>query len=120
MRKFVLTVALVAFATVVMRAPMADTAGMGATSTVSATSAMSAMSDVAHGADAPCVTEECPAMPPLGACLTVCVAVVALLAGIATTRRPLDSSRVRVASSPFVDQLSGSSIFRPPRLTPTR
>ena len=102
MRKVALVVvALVGLAVLPMRSPMGE---------------MSGMTGVGRAAETACRTVSCPSMPPPASCVTVCIAVVALLGGVAVTRRSLVSRRVRVSSSPFVDQLAGSSIFRPPRL----
>ena len=78
---------------------------------------MTGMTGVGRAAETACRTIDCPSMPLPASCLTVCIAVVALVVGVAVGRRSLLSGRVRVASSAFVDQLAASSIFRPPRLT---
>ncbi len=102
MRKVALViVALLGLVALPMRAPMSE---------------MTGMTEVGRAADTACRTVDCPSMPLPASCVTVCIAVVALLGGVAVTRRSLVSNRVRVASSLFVDQLAGSSIFRPPRL----
>ena len=80
-------------------------------------SEMTGMIGVGRAAETACRTIDCPSMPLPASCLTVCIAVVALVVGVAVGRRSLVSGRVRVASSAFVDQLAASSIFRPPRLT---
>ena len=88
--------------------PMSETTGM---------TGMTGMTGVGRAAETACRTIDCPSMPLPASCLTVCIAVVALVVGVAVGRRSLVSGRVRVASSAFVDQLAASSIFRPPRLT---
>ena len=80
-------------------------------------SEMTGMTGVGRAAETACRAIDCPSMPLPASCLTVCIAVVALVVGVAVGRRSLVSGRVRVASSAFVDQLAASSIFRPPRLT---
>ena len=103
MRKVaVVIVALLGLVALPMRAP---------------TSEMTGMTGIGGVADTACRTIDCPSMPLPAGCLTVCIAVVALVGGVAVGRPSLVSGRVRVASSAFVDQLAGSSIFRPPRLT---
>ena len=105
MRKVALVVvALVGLVALPMRAPMGEMAGMAG------------MTGVDRGAETACRTVDCPSMPLPTICLTVCIAVVALLSGVSVVRRSLVSGRVRVASSLFIDQLAGSSIFRPPRV----
>ena len=102
MRKVALVVVtIVGLVALPMRAPMGE---------------MTGMTGVGRAADTACRAVDCPSMPLPASCLTVCIAVVAFLGGVAVTRRSLVSSRVRAASSVFVDQLAGSSIFRPPRL----
>lgn len=101
MRKVVLVVvAIVGLVALPIRAPMGE---------------MTGMSGVGRVAGSACRAVDCPSMPLPASCVTVCIAVVALLGGVAVTRRSLISSRVRAASSVLVDQLAGSSIFRPPR-----
>ena len=105
MRKVALVVvALVGLVALPMRAPMGEMTGMTGTTGVD------------RSAESACRIVECPSMPVSTSCLTVCIAVVALLGGVSVVRRSLASGRVRVAWSPFVDQLAGSSIFRPPRV----
>ena len=108
MRKVALViVALVGLVALQMRAPMGEMTGMAG---------MTGMTGVDRSAESACRIVECPSMPLSTGCLTVCVAVVALLGGVSVVRRSLASGRVRVAWSPFIDQLAGSSIFRPPRV----
>ena len=102
MRKVALVVVvLVGLMALPMRAPM---------------SVMTAMPGVVRGAATTCGTVDCPSLPQPAGCLTVCIAFVALLGTVFIARRSLVSGRVRAASSLFVDQLAGSSIFRPPRV----
>ena len=62
-------------------------------------------------------TVECPSMPPAGVCLAMCLAGVAILSTVACVRRSQPASRLLVASSLFLTQPTGSSLFRPPRVT---
>ena len=62
-------------------------------------------------------TIECSSMPPASMCLTMCVAGAALLSAVAVVRRSQPASRLWMASSLFFSQPTGSSLFRPPRLT---
>ena len=113
MRKFALVVvALVGLVALPMRAPMGE---MTAATTTGMTG-MTGVTGVDRSAEAACRVVECSSMPLSTSCLTACIAVVAILGGVSVVRRSLASGRVRVAWSPFVDQLAGSSIFRPPRV----
>ncbi len=62
-------------------------------------------------------TIECSSMPPASMCLTRCLAGAALLSAVAAVRRSQPASRLSVPSSLFFTQLTGSSLFRPPRST---
>lgn len=111
MRKVALVVvALVGLVALPMRAPMGEMTGM------TEMAEMAGTTGVDRGAESACRIVECPSMPLSTSCLTACIAVVALLGGVAVVRRSLASGRVRIAWSPFIDQLAGSSIFRPPRV----
>ena len=66
--------------------------------------------------EVPC-TIECPSMPPVGVCLTMCLAGAAILSTVAVLRRSQLASRLWIASSLLLTQPAGSSLFRPPRLT---
>ena len=62
-------------------------------------------------------TIECTSMPPANLCMTMCLASAALLSAVAVVRRSQPESRLWMESSLFFTQLTGSSLFRPPRLT---
>ena len=102
-RLIVVVVALVALVGLPMRSAMGEMTGMA--------------TDVGadQTADVRC-TVDCSSLPPAGICLTMCLAVVALLSVVAGARRSLAGIRLRVPRSLFEDQLTGSSVFRPPRL----
>ena len=103
MRKVALVVvALVGL--VALAAPMGEMTGM------------TGMTGVDRGAESACRIVECPSMPLSTSCVTVCIAVVTFLGGVSVVRRSLASCRVRVAWSRCIEQLAGSSIFRPPRV----
>ena len=76
--------------------------------------AMSGIGAMDRGANATC-TSDCRSGPPINTCLTVCVAAVAVLASVGPLRRSLIAGRASARSLLFVEQLSGSSLFRPPR-----
>ena len=114
MRKVALVVvALVGLVALPMRAPMGEMTGMAG---MTGTTGTTGTTGVDRGAESACRIVECPSMPVSTSCLTACIAVVAPLGGVSVVRRSLASGRVRVAWSPCIDQLAGSSIFRPPRV----
>lgn len=76
--------------------------------------AMSGMGGMDRGAAAAC-TSDCRSGVPMDTCLTVCVAVVAVLSSLGLLRRSLTTGRASTRVSLFVEQLDGSLLFRPPR-----
>ena len=76
--------------------------------------AMSGMGATDRGPNAAC-TSDCRSGPPMDTCVMVCVAVVALLTSLGPLRRSLTTGRASARSLLFVEQLSDSSLFRPPR-----
>ena len=106
MRRFaVVVVALVGLMALPGGAPMDEMKGMAV--------AMSSAGITI--AETQCSSVACSPMPMSATCLTLCVAVVALVGAIAVARRAAGSTRVGVSPTAFVDRIVLSSVFRPPR-----
>jgi len=73
-----------------------------------------AMAGMGRSAHTSC-TMDCSSTPPNGACLSMCIAAVAVLGGFALMRHSLSATRLGSRSTHFVEQVTGSSLFRPPR-----